>query len=85
MFNEGGYLDRYRRGELYERVRESAPPNPALPFPVGTLSQRVAWYDRQTHAMVAVIHRYLLPTGKLGGSGLPDPKRLYIDDTIYYV
>ena len=35
--------------------------------------------------MVAEVHQYVRPDGSLGGSGLPDPKRLYKDGILYAV
>jgi hypothetical protein len=42
--------------------------------PPGTLSQRVRYFSGKI--LVAVVHQYLLPNGRIGASGLPDPKWL---------
>ncbi|HEV8364995.1 MAG TPA: hypothetical protein VGQ52_15885 [Gemmatimonadaceae bacterium] len=53
-------------------------------MPAGTRSQIIA-YHAFGGAMVAVVHQYLLPDGSIGASGLPDPKRLLINNMLYIV
>lgn len=84
MFHEHDFLGRLRRGELTGRVIKDRQPTPPPPgMPPGTRSQIVAYLDGETQ--VALVHQYRLPDGRLGASGLPDPKRLLIDETLYYV
>lgn len=82
LFNEQGFAEKIRRGVVSERILASAPPAAASRFPDGTLSQRVAYIDGAGQ-QCAVIHRFRLPNGTLGGSGLPDPKELLVDGVLY--
>lgn len=50
--------------------------------PPGTLSQVFKCYEGEE--LVMVIHRYLLPDGRIGASGQFDPKMLLIDGIVYY-
>ena len=43
----------------------------------------VAYYEKRRK--VAMVHQYLRPDGTLGASGLPDPKRLLVNDLLYIV
>lgn len=84
MFNSGGYPERVAAGELSEKLvehRHRVSPKPGLPF--CTHSQIIAYLDRHDY-WVALIHRYLLPDGQIGGSGLHDPKRIVIDGIVYF-
>ena len=47
-----------------------------------THSQTIRYLDNQGQWLVEV-HQYLRPDGTLGASGIPDPKRLRIGDTVY--
>lgn len=67
---------------MSERVLASSPPAAASSFPAGTLSQRLAYINSAGH-QCAVVHRFRLPDGRLGGSGLPDPKELLVDGVLY--
>lgn len=78
------YLDRYNRGEFIEEVIEKNSPHPRSGQPPGTKSQRVRLQDRETQRVVAIIHRFRLYTGELGGSGNPDPKRVWSDGQWYW-
>ncbi len=42
-------------------------------------------YEDSTGVMVALVHQYLLPSGALGASGRPDPKRLILNGLLYIV
>jgi len=82
LFNEQDFTDKIRRGVVSERLLASSPPAAASKFPHGTLSQRIAYIDG-TGRQCAVIHRFKLPDGSLGGSGLPDPKELLVNGILY--
>ena len=73
-FNALDYYGEMLRGALVALVRRDNPAPAALGFPTGTRSQTV-WYMRG-HTRVAVVHQFVLPNGRLGASGLPDPKWL---------
>jgi hypothetical protein len=83
-FRDLDFLGRLQRGELTERLIKDRQPNPP-PFgmPAGTRSQIIAYVD--AGRQVAIVHQYLLPNGQIGGSGLPDPKRLLIDGLLHIV
>lgn len=66
------YLSDALAGRLSETIDSQGPPDPRANQPPGTLSQRVRYWKGDV--AVAVCHRYLLPDGTLGGSGMPDPK-----------
>ena len=84
-FNTGGYIERIRAGDLQPRIRRDAHPSqPLASVPHCTRSQFVAYYD--THgARIVDVHQYLLPDGTIGGSGIPDPKRIFEGETLYIV
>lgn len=84
LFNEGGYQARLEAGDLLASVEKSAPAHPGAGQPPGTVSEMV-WYFEQTEKglrRVVLVHQYVLPDGSIGGSGLPDPKRLLIGEEI---
>jgi hypothetical protein len=45
----------------------------------------MVWYFDLQLNRVALVHEYRLPDGSIGASGLPDPKRLLLEDEILYV
>lgn len=67
------------RGELLEFVLASRPAARWAGQPHGTLSEIVE-YQRDGVA-VALVHRFVLPDGELGGSGRPDPKMVLVDSS----
>jgi hypothetical protein len=87
IFNEGGYLERVGSNELIEALESERPARPEAQQPLGTMS-RMVWYyavdSDGTLAKVALVHEYRRPDGSIGGSGRPDPKRLIVDDEIWY-
>jgi hypothetical protein len=82
LFNRQDFAGKLRRGLIRERLLASSPPFAGSDFPNGTLSERVAYIDGSGQ-QCAIIHRFKLPDGKLGASGLPDPKELLLDGTLY--
>jgi hypothetical protein len=68
-------------GEIAAQVKNNKPAPPQSGQPPGTLSQEV-WYFENGEE-VARIHQYVRPDGRLGGSGVPDPKRLYENGKAY--
>jgi hypothetical protein len=67
-------LDQLRRGELVAEVDEDRLARPERGQPIGTRSQIVLY--RRDKVLVAIVHQYLLADGRIGASGLPDPKWL---------
>jgi hypothetical protein len=82
LFNNGQYLEKVQRNQLLASVESSRPAHPSKGQPPGTLSQMVWYFD--ANERVALVHQYLRPDGTIGASGLPDPKRLYINGEILY-
>lgn len=74
LFNEGGYESRVAAGLLTERiVDDSHPAAPLAAEPYCTRSQMIEYVTPKGRA-VALFHQYLRPDGKIGLSGLRDPK-----------
>lgn len=83
MFNSGRYVARAAADELITRVmRDHHPSSPKARVPFCTRSQSIAYFDRKGDE-VATAHQYLLPNGRLGASGQPDPKRILHDGILY--
>jgi hypothetical protein len=84
-FNNGQFLKRVKSGELVIYVKKSSHPSqPPKGEPICTYSQ-IVYYYTLTGDPIAVVHQYLRPDGSLGASGLPDPKRLFLEDRILSV
>ena len=82
MFNEGDFLSRMQSGELRKALhRENHLKTPER-FCTRSL---VDVYQDEYGEDVVHIHRLILPNGRPGGSGLPDPKRLVLNGVIYYI
>ena len=81
-FNDDGIWQRVQAEELVALVNTDthcvAPP---LGDPVCTHSQTMHYYTHEAK-LVAIVHQYQRPDGKLGASGLPDPKWLRLSDKI---
>lgn len=82
-FNCGRYQQRLGAGELTAKIGRVGHPSPVKSGqPHCTQSQEVFYLDSSGQE-VARVHQYLRPDGKLGGRGLPDPKRLSEQGIIY--
>lgn len=85
MFNEGGYWQKIESGDLHEKPIRDGHPSPAHSGqPFCTRSQIVAYLDAHGRK-VALVHQYVLKSGRLGGSGKPDPKQLFHEGILYVV
>lgn len=84
IFNESGYWELAKEGKLFEKVYFEDVPQKQSGEPPGTLSQIVAYLDSQGHP-VAIVHQYLRRDGTIGGSGRPDPKKLFYKGKRYAV
>lgn len=84
IFNAAGYWELVKLGKLHEKIYSEAPPQEGSGEPPGTLSQIVAYLDSQGR-QVAIVHQYLRKDGRLGGSGKPDPKKMFHGGRIYVV
>ena len=82
LFNDNGLWEMVQRGELTSTILESRPAPPDAGQPSGTLSQMLSYRDSDNNE-VARVHQYLRPDGSIGGSGKPDPKRVFLEGTLY--
>ena len=83
-FNKGKYWERMTSGEFTSVVIDQGVPKGemATKEPSGTISQMVSYRDSDNNE-VARVHQYLRPDGRIGASGLPDPKRLFENGVFY--
>jgi hypothetical protein len=70
-------------GEITSKVTRNKPASPQSGQPPGTMSQEVVYSENNLE--VARVHQFVLPSGALGGSGFPDPKRIYEDGIAYHL
>src|SRR6266849_5500071 len=83
LFNDGGFWEKAKIGEFAEKLYREGHPSPkASGEPPCTRSQIIAYLDKSGH-QVAIVHQYLRKDGKLGGSGRPDPKKLFLGGVLY--
>ncbi len=54
-------------------------------FPPGTMTVMLSYVKDETGEEVARAHTFQDPQGNILASGIPDPKRLLVDDIIYIV
>lgn len=82
-FNEGQIEERATQGELTRIVwkRDHSKHRPAN-CPLCTWSEAILYCDKAGNP-IAIIHRYLRPNGTLGASGLPDPKKMVVDNEVW--
>jgi hypothetical protein len=84
-FNDSQILERVKSGQIVPITKRSSHcTHPPAGHPVCTKSQIIYYYTQEGNP-VAIVHQYLCPDGKVGGSGLPDPKRLFLQDRIISV
>lgn len=82
-FNRRRYWRRQLAGEFTRRLnRDKHPAPPASGQPHCTRSQNISYLDAEGRE-IARVHQYLRPDGTLGGSGKPDPKRLFENGILY--
>jgi len=85
MFNNSTIPSQIKSGELRQELKWQGHPSPPRPnLPHCTHSEILSFWDRKGK-LVAMCHQYLRPDGTIGGSGKPDPKRVLLGDTIYFV
>lgn len=83
MFNDGAFWEKAKSGQFKMVPLENR--HPALTAanePYCTRSQMISYRDASDNE-VARVHQYLRPDGTIGASGKPDPKRLFLDGTLY--
>lgn len=88
MFEEQGFRD----PELFKRfgivivepIWEAPGPNAPADLPIGTLSGELSYrVGDEDGEEVARAHVFKKPNGEYGASGIPDPKRILIGNTLY--
>ncbi len=83
MFNEGGYWDKAKSGELtVHQLEDRHPALTAANEPFCTRSQMLSYRDPSNYE-VARVHQYLRTDGTIGASGRPDPKRIFSNGILY--
>ena len=83
MFNDGKYWERAKQDILRSvLVANNHPSSPRAKEPICTRSQYIIYIDRNGKK-VAGVHQYLRTDGKIGASGRPDPKELFINGILY--
>ena len=81
-FNEGGYWDRTKTGELTVVLMESNVSTLLTQETVEITSQMLSYRDHDDNEIVRV-HQFVRPDGSLAASGMPDPKRLLEGGVLY--
>jgi hypothetical protein len=82
-FNDGQYWERLLTGEFRSFLAKSVHANPQISGqPYCTRSEMVSYLDSQDNE-IALVHQYLRPDGTVGGSGRPDPKRIFEGGVLY--
>src|SRR5690242_3554705 len=86
-FNCGGYHKRALKGEFtvlpYKpRKRPQLASSTSGQVP-GTLSGMIEFRDHNNRT-IAKLHRFVRPDGTVGASGLPDPKVLFENGTLFH-
>jgi hypothetical protein len=84
-FNRGRYFERMEMGDFRPVViPETVHPAPSTAGqPPNTLSEMVSYLELTSDDEVCRVHQYRLETGRIGGSGRPDPKGLWIQGIHY--
>jgi hypothetical protein len=82
IFNEERFVERAERGEIKAVVVHSGTPSLDVGLPLGSVSQLISYRDIN-NLEIARAHQYLLPDGRIGASGKPDPKRVLKDGKLY--
>jgi len=86
MFNKSQYPEQIRGKKLvpyYLRHRHLEHPE-ERGEPWCTHAQMIRYCDRKGRWKVELF-QYLRPDGSIGASGKPDPKRIFLDGTIYKI
>jgi hypothetical protein len=82
MFNEERFFERSEAGEIKAIVVHSGTPSPDIELPPDSKSQLISYRDING-LEVARAHQYILPDGRIGASGKPDPKRILKNGRLY--
>ncbi len=82
LFNKNRLWERLQENEFTSFILESRVAPATAGEPAGTLSQMVSYRDLDSNE-IARVHQYLRADGSIGGSGKPDPKRVFIEGILY--
>lgn len=82
IFNDGQYYQKVLGNQLTAHIKKDKLLS-SVPIgePPGVRSQILYYYD-QNGEPVAIVHQYVRPDGSLGGSGKPDPKKIFLEGRI---
>src|SRR5580693_9319720 len=76
------------RGEIRRRSREGAEAayKEFTDYSANRIveTQELSWIDNATDEERARLHRYITSDGHIGGSGLPNPKRIHLENGAKY-
>jgi len=81
-FNGSGYWDNVRSGKWTAVVMESRVSD-ALPQETVQITSVMLSYRDENNNEMARVHQYERPDKSIAASGLPDPKRIFIDGKLY--
>ena len=81
-FNEGGYWDKVKSGELTAHLLASNV-SVMLTHETVEITSMMLSYRDQAGNEIARVHQFVRPDGSLAASGLPDPKRLLENGILY--
>jgi hypothetical protein len=84
MFNEDRFIERAERGEIKAVVVHSGVPSAAVGMPMGSKSELISYRDLNGLELSRA-HQYVLPDGRIGASGKPDPKRILKEGKLYRI
>jgi hypothetical protein len=76
-------FDRWLAGEFVTKLGDVGFASPASEQPPNTLSVPLYYIDRQTQDQVAQVHFFWLKNGRIGASGLHDPKKIEVAGSNY--
>lgn len=82
IFNENNLWEKVKSGELNAVILESRKAPADAQQGDNTLSQSISYRDSDGNE-IARVHQYLKPDNTLGGSGKPDPKRVFHEGVLY--
>lgn len=84
-FNRARLYERVKAGELLEILIKSSHPAPSRSGNPQCTQSQILIYATRDRKPVALVHQYMRPDGKLGGSGRPDPKMLAVEGETLFV
>jgi hypothetical protein len=77
-------VERAESGEIIAVVVHSGTPSQEVGLPPGSRSEMISYREINGFEL-ARAHQYVLPDGRIGASGKPDPKRVLKDGKLYRI